>query len=363
MDAPSALMSTPLSAEECDHHFAGLRGHRLLMAVSGGPDSVAMMGLVADWAARHRQPAPAVAVVDHGLRAGAASEAEAVVTAANALGLPTARLQWSGSKPTSGVQDAARVARYRLLVDHARTIGATVLLTAHTRDDQAETLLMRLSRGSGLSGMSGMRLLGQTGGLPHARPLLDVAKERLVVTCGQRGWPFFNDPSNVNPRFARTRWRRIMPALHEQGLTAERLATFARRMAQADAALDIMTQATLKECSLDASGHLWRLDARKLFATPVAIQIRVLEDLVGGGHAAAERSARAELRLQRIETCVTAFQTALSHGTTLRRSLGRQVLTLTKDAVLSAVPEATRRRGASTLLSDSALATGGWRTT
>jgi tRNA(Ile)-lysidine synthase len=363
MHARIARTALPVCAAECDDRFACLTGQRLLLAVSGGPDSIAMMGLVAEWARRHAQQAPAVAVVDHGLRDGSADEARSVLDAAASLGLGAAALRWTGAKPVTGLQAAARAARYRLLADHAAALGATTLLTAHTLDDQAETVLMRLSRGSGLTGLSGMERLGRTRGLSHVRPLLDLAKDRLVATCLHHGWRFSADPSNQDPRFARARWRAIMPVLARQGLDAGRLAIFARRMAEADAALRLMTQDALQECRIDTLTCLWRLDAGKLFANPVAVQIRVLDELVSAADDTSDNQSRPELRLQRIEACAMAFRAALSERAALRRSLGRQILTLTTGAILSAQPEASRRRGASTLLSDSALARGRQRTT
>ncbi len=363
MDARIARTALPVSAAECDDRFACLTGERLLLAVSGGPDSVAMMGLVADWARRHAEPPPAVAVVDHGLREASAEEARSVLDVAGGLGLDAAILCWTGAKPATGLQAAARAARYRLLADHAANLGATIMLTAHTLDDQAETVLMRLSRGSGLTGLSGMERQGRTRGLSHVRPLLDIAKERLVATCLHHGWRFSADPSNHDPRFARARWRAIMPLLEQNGLDAGRLAVFALRMAQADAALRQMAQEASQDCRLDPLDCLWRLDAGRLFARPVAIQIRVLEDLVIAADDTSRDTPRPELRLQRVEACASAFRVALSEGAALRRSLGRQILTLSAGAILSARPEASRRRGASTLLSDDALARGRQRTT
>src|SRR5690606_4990568 len=118
--------------------------------------------------------------------------------------------------------EAARDARYRLLIQCAREEGASHLVTAHTLDDQAETVLIRLARGSGLAGLAGMRAERDREGIRHARPLLASPKAALLDLCREQGWPFVEDPSNLDPRFARARWRRIMPLLAEEGLTAER---------------------------------------------------------------------------------------------------------------------------------------------
>ncbi len=126
----------------------------IVLAVSGGPDSIALMWLAARWRrALARGPRLLAVTVDHGLRAEAAREARDVKRLARQLDLPHRTLRWRGAKPKTGVPAAARAARYRLLAEAARASGATHILTAHTRDDQAETLLMRMLRGSGIAGL------------------------------------------------------------------------------------------------------------------------------------------------------------------------------------------------------------------
>ena len=118
----------------------------VVLAVSGGPDSTALMGLVADTAAEYCGRI-LVATVDHGLRPASADEAQAVARLAERFGLPHRILVWSSEKPASRIQERAREARYGLLAEAAQTIGARHIVTAHTLDDQAETILMRLLRG------------------------------------------------------------------------------------------------------------------------------------------------------------------------------------------------------------------------
>src|SRR5882724_321012 len=140
-----------ISAQHAKTLFAGWRAApALVLAVSGGPDSIALMWLAARWRrALKRGPRLIAVTVDHGLRREAAREARDVKRLAKALDLPHRTLRWRGGKPQTGVPAAARDARYRLLAEAARASGATHILTAHTRDDQAETLLMRMLRGSG----------------------------------------------------------------------------------------------------------------------------------------------------------------------------------------------------------------------
>ncbi len=352
MDERLPQPAVPVSPDEADAAFAMLVGRMVLLGVSGGPDSVALMGLIAGWARRHGQRLPTVAVVDHGLRAASADEAAFVVASAEALGLAAAILPWTGPKPSSALQDNARRARYRLLAAHARALGADMLVTAHTEDDQAETLMMRLARGSGLTGLAGMRRQTRSAGIAHARPALGWSKARLIATCRQHGWGWINDPSNADQRFARVRWRGILPVLAAEGLDAGRLGVLARRLAAADEALDEIAQRALQACHSAASDAGWQLDFRRLASYPSAIVMRALGRMlsplpVGQGAGSDEvMTAQAGLRLQRLEACTEALLDALRSGRALRRTLGGQVLSLDRDGLLCGQPEGLRRRGA-----------------
>ena len=130
---------------------------------------------------------------------------------ARSLGVAHRTLRWSGRKPTTGLQEAARLERYRLLAKAARDCGARHVLTAHTLDDQAETVLIRLTRGSGISGLAAMAhvsaLPGSEGEISLVRPLLGVRKTRLIATLRKAGVAHADDPSNRDPRFTRVRIR------------------------------------------------------------------------------------------------------------------------------------------------------------
>ena len=173
--------NSPISAQHAKGLFADWKGApAVVLAVSGGPDSIALMWLAARWRrALARGPRLIAVTVDHGLRAEAAGEARDVKRLARTLDLPHRTMRWSGAKPKSGLPAAARAARYRLLAQAARESGATHILTAHTRDDQAETLLMRLLRGSGIAGLSAMARVTEREGVLLARPFLDVSKSQL----------------------------------------------------------------------------------------------------------------------------------------------------------------------------------------
>jgi tRNA(Ile)-lysidine synthase len=151
-------------------------------------------------------------------------------------------MRWSGPKPKTGLQAAAREARYRILAKIAAEEGIRHVLTAHTLDDQAETVLIRLARGSGIGGLAAMSreapLPTGDGSVTLVRPLLSVSKARLLATLRKAGVAYADDPSNRDPRFTRVRMRVAMPLLDHEGLTAGRLATLAMRARRAEIALE-----------------------------------------------------------------------------------------------------------------------------
>src|SRR5205085_2119324 len=213
----------------------------IVLAVSGGPDSIALMWLAARWRrALARGPRLVAVTVDHGLRPEAAREARDVKRLARALEVPHRTLRWTGIKPRTGLPAAARAARYRLLAQAARAHGATHILTAHTRDDQAETLLMRMARGSGLAGLAAMARQSEREGVVLARPFLQISKSQLVATLTKAKLGFAVDPSNRDLNFARPRFRALMPALAAEGCDSRNLARLASRLARANAALEVL---------------------------------------------------------------------------------------------------------------------------
>ena len=174
---------------------------------------------------------------------------------ARKLKMPHRILRWLGKKPAAGLQRAARQARYRLLAEVARKAGATHILTAHTLDDQAETVLIRMSRGSGITGLGAMARLTALPGaadIKLMRPLLGIPKVRLIATLMSAKIPFADDPSNRDPRFTRARLRDLMPQLAREGLDAPRLALLARRLKRADRAIEAATNRAQAEISLQA---------------------------------------------------------------------------------------------------------------
>ena len=202
----------------------------VLLAVSGGADSMAMLTLAA---AASLPGVIAVATVDHRLRASAADEAAMVAAHCAAIGVAHTTLSPPAAITGASIQAQARTARYALLADHARVIGAAAIATAHHVDDQAETFLMRAARGSGLSGLAGVRARTVIDGVAIVRPLLDWRRAELRAIVRWRQVPFVDDPSNRDPAHDRTRFRQLLDA-HEW-LGAPHLARSAAALAEADA--------------------------------------------------------------------------------------------------------------------------------
>ena len=204
--APAAP-AEPLTLEE----FAALlealgpfeRQPALAVAVSGGADSTALALLTREWTARRGGSLLAL-VVDHDLRAESAAEAAETMRRLADLGIAALCLRWTGPKPASGVQAAAREARYRLLAVACRERAILHLLLGHHAEDQAETVELRRRSGSGRAGLAGMPAVRELAGLRLLRPLLSVRRARLAATLRMRALPWTDDPSNRDPRFART---------------------------------------------------------------------------------------------------------------------------------------------------------------
>ncbi|WP_084798488.1 tRNA lysidine(34) synthetase TilS [Pleomorphomonas koreensis] len=283
LDPASGIAFPELSPAKLAARFSPLAGlARLGVAVSGGPDSTALLILLDRWRREGAvPPALVVLTVDHGLRPEAAREADAVVALATRLGHAAEKLIWrhAGPPPVSGIQAEARAARYRLLCEAARRHRLDAVLLAHTRDDQAETLLMHLARGSGVAGLAAMPAERTFDGVRFLRPLLDVAKADLVALLDAAGIAYVTDPSNAADRYARVRVRKAMPALAGLGLTADRLAGTARRMARAEAALAAATDDLLARSAVDHAG-VWSVDAGVLAAAPDEIALRLIVRLI-----------------------------------------------------------------------------------
>jgi tRNA(Ile)-lysidine synthase len=206
----SLVSATPLTADEFAAALDAIGGFEaqpcIAIAVSGGPDSLALALLADDWARRRGGQATAL-TVDHGLRPESEAEAQTVAGWLAVRGIPHDTLAWTGSKPKTGIQEAAREARYGLLAGWCREHGCLHLLTAHQREDQAETYLIRDRAKSGTDGLAGMTAVRELDGCRLVRPLLAVPRARLLAFLAAERQPFLSDPSNENPNYERSRLR------------------------------------------------------------------------------------------------------------------------------------------------------------
>ena len=201
------------------------------VAVSGGPDSMALLALVAQAAGRENAPRFSVLTVNHGLRPAGENETQMVVAAAQKLGLCGVALAASPPFPSSGIQNWARQTRYALMAAWCKKHKADGLLLAHHLDDQAETILMRINHKSGADGMAGMAekqtLMTQNGALILLRPVLAyprTALHAMLPALETMGLAPIADPTNENANFERVRWRQRLPALAQAGVAPKKLA-------------------------------------------------------------------------------------------------------------------------------------------
>lgn len=340
----------PISREEAQSLLAPLAGFpRIALAVSGGPDSLALMHLAAEWRTeRGEGPELSILTVDHDLRPGSREEAAMVGRAADALGLPHTILTWVGHETkAASLQARARTARYDLMAAHAHAHDIPALVTAHHLDDQAETFLMRLKRGSGLDGLSAIPEQGSWAGIAVLRPLLDMPKARLVATLEDKGLPFATDPSNADVRFERARMRQSSELLAKLGLTPEAVALSARRLRRARVALDAATQDFLASHAETSEAGYAVIDPVALAAAPEEIALRALSRLisaVGGGED--------PVRLAKLEVLLAGLKENADKAQTLARCCmepreGR--LFIFRELRKTGLPELTLQPGERTL--------------
>jgi tRNA(Ile)-lysidine synthase len=360
-------VSGAVGEAEADALFADLAAEpALVLGVSGGPDSTALLYLMARWRAS-RQPAPHLLAVtiDHGLRPEARHEAAAVKRLSEKLGVEHRTMRWSGPKPQNGIQEAARVARYRLLRSAARRAKARCVVTAHTLDDQAETVLFRMARGSGLAGICGMarsmpiddlcagsarpadavhsvrdgEASSQSNPVVVVRPLLDVPKARLIVTLQEARIAYAQDPSNLDPRFARSRLRKLMPALAEEGLTPQCLVRLARRARRSEAAHEAVVDWAARRAGLAADTQRVTFSSAEWSAFPGEIALRLL------GRAIGTIGTEGPVEFGKLETMSEALRAALAAGAPrFRRTLAGAMVSLQRNCIVIDPAPARRSR-------------------
>lgn len=283
------MNDSPFDFEALLSPFLPEGARAVAVAVSGGADSMALCYVLSRCA--EKMPLH-ILTVDHGLRPEAALEASQV--AETVSNWPQAchvilkrELSPPQSPPQAGgkltrIQEDARHDRYKLMADYCAKNDIERLFVAHHLDDQAETFLFRLAKGSGLDGLGGMRsIYDYSENLKIVRPFLDVPKSELVDFCKAQDVPYINDPSNDDARFARVRLRKSYEVLAKEGLTSKRLSVTANRLARARVALDCYTENTLGQALLinEPDRVVFRFDVVK--AAPEEIRLRVLAKVMG----------------------------------------------------------------------------------
>jgi tRNA(Ile)-lysidine synthase len=307
----------PIGPAERNSLFSNIR-LPVAVAVSGGADSMALMHLVAAWAKTEEARAAGqsigrspvlVVTVDHGLRPNSADEARWVGEEARRLGLDHVVLPWTDVKPRSGIQEAARNARYALMTAYMgseRLPRTREVLLAHHLDDQAETLLMRLARGSGIDGLAAMAEVETRIWLrlahpveerlvAYRRPLLAIPRSRLAATLASLGGRHLEDPSNKDTRFERVRLRKASAQREALGLSNAMLALAARRLRSARTALAAAHHELALSC-LDLHDGAWAsADASQLMRAPGEVTLRVLRSVICAFGGQSEPPARPQL--------------------------------------------------------------------
>lgn len=294
--------------------FEGLEPQGIVVvAVSGGSDSLALLLLAHAWALPRDITLHAV-TIDHGLRPEAAAEAAFVASLCDGLDIDHTTLAWEGVKPAAGVPEAARKARYALIEDFALEIGGDLVLTGHTADDQAETVWMRLQRetagsslGRGLAGMARQSLL--PGGTLMARPLLGVSRRRLREYLASFPQSWVEDPSNHDVAYERVRVRRMLEGRPD---LRTRMLGLSAVMGSWRAVLASDTAELLGHLARLHAGHVFRFDLQVALAAPRPVLVHATQVLL----AAAGGSDRLAQRAK-----VEAMLSALASGESTRATL------------------------------------------
>ncbi|MDZ8200470.1 tRNA lysidine(34) synthetase TilS [Microbacterium sp. SSW1-59] len=252
----------------------------LVVAVSGGADSLALAAAVA-FETRDSGAAATAVVVDHGLQETSAEVARGAAQAAEALGLGsrTVAVEVDG---VGGLEAAARTARYRALRAVAGELGAQAILVGHTLDDQAETVLLGLARGSGATSLQGMAAVADLDGIPLVRPLLALRRSTTRAACAAERLEPWDDPHNADPRFARVRTRNTVLPVLERELgpgVAEALARTAEQSREDAEAFDEMIHETIEDIVEHAEAGI-SVSASALAANPAALRHRVIRLVV-----------------------------------------------------------------------------------
>lgn len=322
---PASVAAVRAAVRQALSQEAGPERPLALVACSGGPDSLALAAAIAFVAPRQGWRA-GLLTVDHGLQAGSRQRAEQVAAWGRTAGLaPVEALPVSVAGRSGGPEAAARAARYQALAAAARRLGASAVLLGHTRDDQAETVLLALARGAGPRGLAGMPPRRVGTGVAWLRPLLSVSRAQTRQACVELKLDAWDDPHNTDPAFARARVRtKALPALVESlgERVVANLARTAELVAADNAALDAMASEALAEVRT-ATG----LSVARLRGLPPAIRTRALH--AWAREHGASGSALSHRHIAALDALITAWRgqgpTHLPGGLTVCRQAGSLV--------------------------------------
>ncbi len=303
----------------------GDRPDSLAVAVSGGGDSTALLFLAAQWAKRAKCKLFA-ATVDHGLRKDALQEAANVAKQCAKLGIPHETLTWKDWNGAGNLQDQARGARYRLIGHWADEHEISRVLLGHTHDDQAETVLMRLARGSGVDGLSAIAPIRVSNGIRWMRPLLNIRRDELRKYLQENDVVWTEDPSNDDPRFDRVKVRAALKVLETLGVTQQGLADTATRMMSARQVLAQSAYQAACDIAQIAAGTV-TLDVAGYLALPSETRRRLLAHTLCW--VAGEKYPPRNASLMALETAMSAGKAFTLHGCLIQSqqynySIGRE---------------------------------------
>jgi tRNA(Ile)-lysidine synthase len=336
----AALADSPLTFDEFSAYMTAALpfgvggGETIAVAVSGGGDSMALAALLKEWGAAHSVPLYAL-TVDHGLRSESLAEAAQVGSILSGWGVPHVTLCWEGEKPRSRIQELARAARYRLMGEFCRSKNIRYLFLAHHADDQMETFLYRLAKGSGIDGLTGMSpcQVFEEEGITLVRPLLGVSHRRLIATCLERQIKWIEDQSNVSQRFVRGRLRGAKEVLEEEGLTVPRILSAMRRFDRIVKFAEQVAETEYKNNLIEKEAKRIVMSLDRLKVLPEEVVLRIFKRLIleiGGKKTYPPRLQDIEALVHRFLSS-SEFKGATIGGCIFRPNQSRNHLTILKE--------------------------------
>ena len=252
---------------------------KIAIAVSGGVDSMVLMNLAKESDSLNDKNV-FILVVDHGLRAESKQEAKFVKNEAKKLGFPTRILKWKGSKPNKRIQEEARNKRYSLLINFCRENNINNLYLAHHLDDQIETFLFRMFRGSGLQGLTSFSSSYERNGLTLIRPLIDTPKSELISYARRKKINWVEDPSNENQKYDRVKLRKVLPLIYKEGFDKKVFLKSVKKLRLANQALDQITKEFVLQYVIINKNISVFINQELFLTAPEDVQLRVLQNTI-----------------------------------------------------------------------------------